>query len=342
MTSRLRSDLRQQWLGAAIASIALFFALGGASLAAPVAQQAARLITGEQIKDGSVTGADVKPGSLRARHFKGSVQGRKGDVGPTGPAGATGATGARGDAGPLGPRGEVGPAGAPGVPGPTGSTGSTGQPGAKGDTGATGAAGPKGDTGATGPAGEDGPVGTVLPYAGSRAPRGWLLADGSDVEQDEHPALFDVIADTYGTGPSGTFRLPDLRGRMPVGVGMTAEVGSLARNEGLAADSRGPLHGHSVPSHRHGLGTLAVGTAGNHSHKTWAFIGHTPGGSGAMHSSQASAVGNYSYDTLAAGSHSHPLTGTVGAPGGTDGDAAMATGGASPGFLALNYIIRAR
>ena len=88
----------------------------------PVTAEAARLITGADIKDGSITSADVKDRSLLAKDFK------SGQL----PAGATGATGPTGPTGPIGLTGPTGPTGA------TGATGATGI----GITGATGFASP--------------------------------------------------------------------------------------------------------------------------------------------------------------------------------------------------------
>ena len=66
------------------------------------------------------------------------------------------------------------------------------------------------------------PIGSVMPYAGPTAPTGWLLCDGSEVQTSEYSALFDIIKYTYGDQATllglGTFRLPDLRGRFPLGL----------------------------------------------------------------------------------------------------------------------------
>jgi hypothetical protein len=63
---------------------------------------AATLITGKQIKDGTITGKDVKDKSLTAKDFKGSVQGPAGAQGPGGPQGPQGPGGPQGPAGRLG------------------------------------------------------------------------------------------------------------------------------------------------------------------------------------------------------------------------------------------------
>jgi microcystin-dependent protein len=63
------------------------------------------------------------------------------------------------------------------------------------------------------------PIGAMMPFAGANAPDGYLLCDGSEVERTKYPDLYDVIGNTYGstTLGVGTFKLPDLRGRFPLG-----------------------------------------------------------------------------------------------------------------------------
>lgn len=76
------------------------------------------------------------------------------------------------------------------------------------------------------------PTGAVIGFAGSSAPSGWLLCDGSAVSRTTYADLFTAIGTSYGVGDgSTTFNLPDLRGRVPVGVGQ----GSGLTNRALAA-----------------------------------------------------------------------------------------------------------
>jgi hypothetical protein len=82
-----------------LAFVALLVALGGSSPAAPVREAAKKLVTGKQIKDGSLTGKDVKNRSLTPKDFKGSVRGPRGRTGATGATGATGGTGPQGVSG---------------------------------------------------------------------------------------------------------------------------------------------------------------------------------------------------------------------------------------------------
>jgi hypothetical protein len=71
---------------------------------------ATTLITGAQVRDGSLTGADVRDRSLGVRDLtsraRNSLRGRKGPRGATGAAGPQGDAGPRGGAGPQGPKGD--------------------------------------------------------------------------------------------------------------------------------------------------------------------------------------------------------------------------------------------
>ena len=67
------------------------------------------------------------------------------------------------------------------------------------------------------------PPGTVVAYAGTIAPAGWLLCDGRAVTRTEYSALFVAIGTAHGNGDGGTtFNLPDYRGRFLRGVDGTA------------------------------------------------------------------------------------------------------------------------
>jgi hypothetical protein len=114
-----------------VAVVALVVALGGTATAAGV------LITsGSQIKDGSITGADLKDRSIGPKDLAAATTRTLG--GSAASAGGRGADGARGEQGPAGPGGPAGPAGAAaaaGAKGEKGEKGDPGQAGAKGDRG---------------------------------------------------------------------------------------------------------------------------------------------------------------------------------------------------------------
>lgn len=69
------------------------------------------------------------------------------------------------------------------------------------------------------------PVGTVLPFAGSTEPEGFLFTEGQEVLRNAYPSLFAVIGTTYGEGDGATtFNLPDYREIVFVGAGQNAKL----------------------------------------------------------------------------------------------------------------------
>lgn len=54
------------------------------------------------------------------------------------------------------------------------------------------------------------PVGVMQLFAGSSAPNGYLICDGSAISRTFYLQLFNVIGETYGSGDgSSTFNLPN-------------------------------------------------------------------------------------------------------------------------------------
>ena len=67
-------------------------------------------------------------------------------------------------------------------------------------------------------------AGEIKMWAGNKIPDGWLLCDGSEVSKTEYPNLYAAIGDLWGTpNSSSNFKLPNLKGRVPVGHDSTDE-----------------------------------------------------------------------------------------------------------------------
>lgn len=103
-----------------VACVAVILATTGSAFAAKA------LITGRDIKDGSISRADLSNSTVR--YLKGKrgpagKNGQDGSVGPRGPQGSAGPAGPQGPAGPTGPRGATGDTGARGADGPAGPPG---------------------------------------------------------------------------------------------------------------------------------------------------------------------------------------------------------------------------
>ena len=156
----MKSALKKLTPAMVVAMIALLAALGGTAGAAT-----SGLITGAQIKNGTIGLLDLSANAKQSLHGMRGPQGPAGPQGVNGGTGATGSQGSKGDTGTQGPQGGKGDTGTQGTQGVKGDTGTQGPQGANGDTGLTGATGPQGPQGVQGPQGERGP-------AGERGPQG--------------------------------------------------------------------------------------------------------------------------------------------------------------------------
>jgi hypothetical protein len=107
-----------------IAAVAIVAALLAAATAGAQA-----VIDGGDVRDNSLTGKDVKNGSLQAndlsRKARNALRGKRGRQGPAGPSGAQGPPGPAGAQGAQGPHGAAGAQGAQGPQGAAGATNTT-------------------------------------------------------------------------------------------------------------------------------------------------------------------------------------------------------------------------
>jgi len=191
------------------------------------------------------------------------------------------------------------------------------------------------------------PVGMISPFAGSSAPDGWLLCDGSAVSQTTYAALFAVVGSTYDvTSPgAGNFRVPDLRGRVAAGVdnmgGTDAGRLSLANTLGTTGGAETlPAHTHSI---EHNHDAFNSGSAGGHGHTLQVSDGSggiVNNNDGVVRSANIQDAGFTGPPVVSyAGDHQH----SIDVPNyvGNSGSTGTGTHGVIQPTILLNYIIKA-
>lgn len=128
------------------------------------------------------------------------------------------------------------------------------------------------------------PIGVIQAYGGAAAPTNWLLCDGTAVNRTTYAKLFTAISTAYGVGDgSTTFNLPDLRGRVPIGVDGAANRITAASTNGANADTLGGVGG--AETH-----TLTTAELASHSHSNTLDLRSGVGGSSAITNDPASTV----------------------------------------------------
>jgi len=105
------------------------------------------------------------------------------------------------------------------------------------------------------------PTGTIIMTAGS-TPSGYVLCDGATYNgtQAAYSALYTVITTTYGGTGVTAFKVPDLRGRSPLGVGLGS--GMTQRNMGQSGGEEAhQITVAELPAHSHATG-ITTGSQG--------------------------------------------------------------------------------
>jgi microcystin-dependent protein len=117
-------------------------------------------------------------------------------------------------------------------------------------------------------------LGEIRLFAGNYAPQDWALCNGALLNVQNNQALFSVIGKTYGGDGVTNFALPDLRGRIPVGVGQGARLSNnyaLGQQGGVENVT---LTVAQIPSHQHSL--QATTSPATTTDPTGAMLAQTP------------------------------------------------------------------
>jgi microcystin-dependent protein len=102
------------------------------------------------------------------------------------------------------------------------------------------------------------PIGSIIDFAGTLVPNGYLDCNGQAYPTSLYPDLFNVISYTWG-GSGSNFNVPDLRRKTTMGSGGTSTttignfVGSVGGTENVS------LNKSNIPSHRHSFDAVVEG-----------------------------------------------------------------------------------
>lgn len=105
----------------------------------------------------------------------------------------------------------------------------------------------------------EGTIGEIRMFGGTFAPANWAFCDGSLQSIQQNPAAYSILGTIYGGDGMQTFALPDLRGRVPVGVGQGAGLSYVALGEKGGEESH-TLLAAEMAAHTHSAVTSATGT----------------------------------------------------------------------------------
>ena len=102
----------------------------------------------------------------------------------------------------------------------------------------------------------EGTMSEIRMFAGNFAPLYWSYCNGSLQSIAQNTALFSLLGTIYGGDGQTTFALPDLRSRIPVGVGQGSGLPYVALGE-LSGTESVTMLSTNMPAHVHSY-TLAV------------------------------------------------------------------------------------
>lgn len=96
----------------------------------------------------------------------------------------------------------------------------------------------------------EGYLAQIIMFGGTFAPRGWANCEGQLLAISSNSALFSLIGTIYGGDGRTTFALPDLRGRVPVGIGNGPGLSSYPQGQKSGTENNTLSIG-QLPSHNH-------------------------------------------------------------------------------------------
>ncbi len=105
-------------------------------------------------------------------------------------------------------------------------------------------------------------LGEIRCFGFNFAPEGWASCNGQLLPIQNNTALFSLLGTTYGGDGRTTFALPDLRGRVPLGMGQGPGLANYTQGQ-AAGTEQVTLAAAQLPVHNHTVGASSTATSKN-------------------------------------------------------------------------------
>ncbi len=93
-------------------------------------------------------------------------------------------------------------------------------------------------------------LGMIALFGFNFPPRGWAICNGQLLSISQNSALFALLGTIYGGNGVTTFGLPDLRGRVPLGVGQGPGLSNYVQGQ-VGGTENTTLVAANLPAHTH-------------------------------------------------------------------------------------------
>lgn len=100
-------------------------------------------------------------------------------------------------------------------------------------------------------------VGQIQLFAFGFAPRGWAICAGQIIPIQQNTALFSILGTNYGGNGQTTFGLPNLQGRVGIGVGQGTGLSPYVQGQ-IGGSTSVTLTTAELPAHSHTFNTTSV------------------------------------------------------------------------------------
>lgn len=110
-------------------------------------------------------------------------------------------------------------------------------------------------------------LGEIRMFGGDYAPEDWFICDGRTLSIAEYSSLYALLGTRFGGDGITNFKIPDLRGRVPIGQGNMGGIPfTLGETPGLETVT---LSVSELPAHTHTAMGIAAGNSTSPENNSW-------------------------------------------------------------------------